>query len=289
MTSYDEELASIVPSTVSGCSSFEFTVDSSSCPLVSSEGGGGVASAMVGVVTGDVTFSSDTLQIDIFTCCNDMDSLFGFSFLPDPSPSANSDSPSFTLALVVHASPGSSLISVKESSICFWAAFAAARLLVALVDRLTGSAFTSVPALDEEVVFAARERVLRFGLTEVLSRGCTSAGFNSMSVCCWCGALNRLSDGFEGTSFLFSRIDLRTVVLVTSRMTTSGGFSTVSGTFVLFVVLGEGVLKLGWLMTGASLLGERPWVGGLTTAAATRDLDFEIAGVLMVGSTGIGD
>lgn len=288
MTSCDEELASIV----SGCSSFEFTVDSSSFPSVSSEGGGGgggVASATGGVVTGDATFSSETLQTDIFTCCNDMDSLFGFSFFPDPFPSANSGSPSSTFAFVVHASPGSSLISTKESSIRFWAAFAAARLLVALVDRLTGSALASGPALDDEAAFAARERVLRVGLAEVLSGGCTSAGFSSISACCWCGAFKRLSEGFVGTSFLFNRIDLRTVVLVTSRMTTSGGFSTVSGTFVLFVVLGEGVLKLGWLMTGVSLLGERCWVGGLTPAAATRDLVFEIAGVLMVGSTGIGD
>ena len=287
MTSCDEELASME----SGCSSFEFAVDSSSFSLVPSEGGGGGgASITVGVVTGDATFSSDTLQTDIFTCCNDTDSLFGFSFFPDLSPSANSDSPSSTFALVVCASPGSSLISTKESSIRFWAAFAAARLLVALVDRLTGSALVSGPALDDEAVaFVARERVLRFGLAEVLSEGCTSAGFSSISVCCWCGALDRLSEGFVGTSFLFNRIDLRTVVLVTSRMITSGGFSTVSGTFVLFVVLGEGVLKLGWLMTGVSLLGERCWVGGLTPAAATRDLVFEIAGVLMVGSTGIGD
>ena len=287
MTSCDEELASIV----SGCSPFEFTVDSSSFSPVSSEGrgGGGLASATVGVVTGDATFSSETLQTDIFTCCNDMDSLFGFSFFPDPSPSANSDSPSSMFTLVVRASLDSSLLSTKESSIRFWAAFAAARLLVALVDRLTGSALVSGPALDDEAAFAARERVLRFGLAEVLSGGCTSVGFSSMSVCCWCGALDRLSEGFVGTSFLFNRIDLRTVVLVTSRMTTSGGFSTVSGTFVLFVVLGEGVLKLGWLMTGVSLLGERCWVRGLTPAAATRDLVFEIAGVLMVGSTGIGD
>jgi hypothetical protein len=72
-------------------------------------------------------------------------------------------------------------------------------------------------------------------------------------------------------------------------MTTSGGFSTVSGTFGLFVVLANGELNIGWLMTGASLWGERSWVGGLTAAAAIRDLDFEIAGVLIVGSTGMGD
>ena len=69
-------------------------------------------------------------------------------------------------------------------------------------------------------------------------------------------------------------------------MTGSGGFSTVSGAFVL-LVLAKGVLNLGWLMTGASLWGERSWVGGLATA--TRDRDFEIAGVLIVGSTEIGD
>lgn len=82
---------------------------------------------------------------------------------------------------------------------------------------------------------------------------------------------------------LLSLIDRRTIVFVTSVTIGSGGFSTTFSTTGL-LVLTKGAV---WLMTGAmSLWGERSGVGSL---AATRDRDFEIAGVLMVGRTGMGD